>query len=150
MVPFGSQRSLPVVKGNGLFQAHFRATVGELNNTKLVGFTLEGNPTREVYCFLKRTLPIKRLDFLAEAKENGLINHQTAFRPCIRVSVYFAVKSVLGSFSHGSLLAQSKQAKLRPSKSFGYLDADLSFVYGAIALSAGIDVNAHQNAKSSM
>jgi hypothetical protein len=120
MVPFGSQRSLPVVKGNGLFQAHFRATVGELNNTKLVGFTLEGNPTREIYCFLKRTLPIKRLDFLAEAKENGLINHQTAFRPCIRVSVYFAVKSVLGSFSHGSLLAQSKQAKLRPSKSFGY------------------------------
>jgi len=150
MVPFGSQRSLPVVKGNGLFQAHFRATVGELNNTKLVGFTLEGNPTREIYCFLKRTLPIKRLDFLAEAKENGLINHQTAFRPCIRVSVYFAVKSVLGSFSHGSLLAQSKQAKLRPSKSFGYLDADLSFVYGAIALSAGIGCQRIRNAKSSM
>jgi hypothetical protein len=101
MVPFGSQRSLPVVKGNGLFQAHFRATVGELNNTKSVSFTLEGNPTREIYCFLKRTVPIKRLDFLAEAQENGLMSHQTAFRPCIRVSVQFAVKSVLGSFSHG-------------------------------------------------
>jgi hypothetical protein len=31
-----------------------------------------------------------------------------------------------------------------------HLDADLSFVYGAIALLAGIDVNPHQNAKSSM
>ena len=150
MLPFGSQRSLPIVKVSGFFQAHFSAAVGVLNNTKSVGFTLEGDRTREIHRFLKRTVPIKRVDFLAVAQENGLINHQTAFRPCIRVSVYFAVKSVLGSFSHGSLLAQSKQAKLRPSKSFGYLDADLSFVYGAIALSAGIDVNAHQNAKSSM
>jgi hypothetical protein len=87
MLPFGSQRSLPVAKGNGLFQAHFSATVGELNNTKSVGFRLEGNPTREIYCFLKRTVPIKRLDFLAVAQQNGLINHQTAFRPCMRVSV---------------------------------------------------------------
>jgi hypothetical protein len=152
MVPFGSQRSLPVVKGNGLFQAHFRATVGELINTKLVGFTLEGNPTREIYCFLKRTLPIKRLDFLAEAKENGLINHQTAFRPCIRVSVYFAVKSVLGSFSHGVSFSskQTGQTEGRANLLDIHFDADLSFVYGAIALSAGIDVNAHQNAKSSM
>ena len=150
MLPFGSQRSLPVVKGNGLLQAHFSATVGELNNTKSVGSTLEGNPTREIYGFLKSTVPIKRLDFLAEAQENGLVNHQTAFRPCTRVSVQFAVKSVLGSFSHGSLLAQSKQAKLRPSKSFGYLDADLSFVYGAIALSAGIGCQRIRNAKSSM
>jgi hypothetical protein len=109
MLPFGSQRSLPVVKGSGFFQAHFSATVGELNNTKSVGFTLEGHPTRVIYRFLKGTVPIKRLDFLAEAQENGLINHQTSFRPCIRVAVQFAVKSVLGSFSHGVSFS-SKQA----------------------------------------
>jgi hypothetical protein len=109
MLPFGSQRSLPVVKGNGLFQAHFRATVGVLNNTKSVGFTLEGDRMREIYRFLKRTVPIKRLDFLPEAQENGLINRQTAFQPCSRVSVHFAVKSVLASFSHGVSFS-SKQA----------------------------------------
>src|ERR1700733_2689837 len=127
MVPFGSQRSLPVVKGNGLFQAHFRATVGELNNTKLVGFTLEGNPTREIYCFLKRTLPIKRLDFLAEPKENGLINHQTAFRLCIRVSVYFAVNRSWAA----SVMEQAGQTEGRANLLDIHLDADLSFVYGA-------------------
>jgi hypothetical protein len=109
MLPFGSQRSLPVVKGNDLFPAHFSATVGELNNTKSVGFTLEGDPAREIYCFLKRTVPIKRLDFLAEAQENGLINHQTAFRPCIRGSVQSVVKSVLSGFGHG-VSSSSKQA----------------------------------------
>ena len=81
MLPLTSQRSLPAITGNGFFKAHFSATVGELNNTKSVGFTLEGNPTREIYCFLKRTVPIKRLDFLAEAQENGLMSHQTAFDP---------------------------------------------------------------------
>src|ERR1700733_3898213 len=101
MLPFGSQRSLPIVKVSGFFQAHFSAAVGVLNNTKSVGLTLEGDRMREIYRFLKRTVPIKRLDFLPEAQENGLINRQTAFRPCIRVSVHFAVKSVLGSFSHG-------------------------------------------------
>jgi hypothetical protein len=51
----------------------------------------------------------------------------------------------------GSLLAQSKQAKLRPGKSFDiHVDVDLSFVYSSITLSAMIDVNAHQNAGSSM
>ena len=64
-----------------LFQAQFSAAVGEFNNTKSVGFTLEGDRTGEIYRFLKRTVPIKRLDFLAIAQENGLINHQTAFRP---------------------------------------------------------------------
>jgi hypothetical protein len=120
MLPFGSQRSLPIVKVSGFFQAHLSAAVGVLNNTKSVGFTLEGDRMREIYRFLKRTVPIKRLDFLPEAQENGLIKRQTAFRPCIWVSVHFAVKSVLASFSHGSLLVQSKQAKLRPGKSFGY------------------------------
>jgi hypothetical protein len=86
MLPFGSQRSLPVVKGSGFFQAHFSAAVGVLNNTKSVGFTLEGNPTREIYRFLKGTVPIKRLDFLAVAQENGLINHQLPLRPCMRIS----------------------------------------------------------------
>src|ERR1700722_10487789 len=128
MVPFGSQRSLPVVKGNGLFRAHFRATVGELNNTKSVGFILEGNPTRKVYCFLKRALPIKRLDFLTEAKENRLINRRIAFRPCIRVSVHFAVKSVLGSFSHGVSFSskQAGQTEGRANLSDIHLDTDLS------------------------
>jgi hypothetical protein len=84
--PFGSQRSLPAVKGSGFFQAHFSAAVGELNNTKSVGFILEGDRTREVHRFLERTVPIKRLDFLAVAQENGLINHQTSLRPCMRVS----------------------------------------------------------------
>jgi hypothetical protein len=86
MLPLASQRSLPVVKGNGFFQADFSAAVGEFNNTKSVGFTLEGDRTREVYRFLKRTVPIKRLDFLAVAQENGLIRHQTPFRSCMRVS----------------------------------------------------------------
>jgi len=72
MLPLASQRSLPAVRGSGFFQAHFSAAVGELNNTKSVGFTLEGNRTREVYRFLKRTVPIKRLDFLAVALENDL------------------------------------------------------------------------------
>jgi len=72
MLPFGSQRSLPVVKGSGFFPAHFSAAVGELNNTKSVGFTLEGDRTRKVYRFLKRTVPIKSLDFLAVALENDL------------------------------------------------------------------------------
>jgi hypothetical protein len=137
----GSQRSLPVAKGNGLFQAHFSATIGDLNNTKSVGFTLEGNPTREIYGFLKSTVPIKRLDFLAEAQENGLVNHQTAFRPCTRVSVQFAVKSVLGSFSHGvSFSSKQSRPKLRPSKSFGYsCRCGFIIVYGSIALAAGID-----------
>jgi hypothetical protein len=109
MLPFGSPRSLPIVKVSGFFQAHFSAAVGVLNNTKSVGFTLEGDRTREIYRFLKRTVPIKRVDFLAEAQENGLINRQTAFRPCSRVSVHFAVKSVLASFSHGVSFS-SKQA----------------------------------------
>ena len=56
---------MPVVKGNGFFRAYFSAAVGELNNTKSVGFTLGGDRTREVYRFLKRTVPIKRSDFLA-------------------------------------------------------------------------------------
>jgi hypothetical protein len=51
----------------------------------------------------------------------------------------------------GSLLAQKAgQTEGRANLLDIHLDTDLSFVYGAIALSAGIDVNAHQNAKSSM
>jgi hypothetical protein len=42
------QRSLPVVKGSGFFRAHFSPVVGDLNYTKLVGFTLERDRTREV------------------------------------------------------------------------------------------------------
>ena len=152
MLPFGSQRSLPVVKGNGLFQAHFSATVGDLNNSKSVGFTLEGDRTREVYRFLKRTVPIKRLDFLAEAQEDGLINHRTAFRPFIRVSVQFAVKSVLRSFRHGVSFSSKQPGQTEAEQIFWIFMSRriLSFVYGSIALSAGIDVNSHQNARSSM
>lgn len=148
MLRFGSQRSPPAVEGNGFFQAHFSAAVGELNNTKSVSFTLEGDRTREIYRFLKRTVPIKRLDFLTAAQENGLIRHQTtAFRPFMQVCRWFAVKSVMGSFSHGVFLAQSKQAKLRPGKSF---DGDLAICFWLNHPLAMIDVNAHQNAKSSM
>ena len=86
MLPFGSQRSRPVVRGSGFFRVHFSAAAAEVNNTKSVGFSLEGDRTREVYRFLKRTVPIKRLDFLAVAQENGLINHQTSFLPGMRVS----------------------------------------------------------------
>jgi hypothetical protein len=83
------ERSLTIVKGNGFFRAHFSAAVGELNNTKSVGSTLERDLAREVYRFLKRTVPIKCLDFLGVAKENGLMNHQTSYRP-----------SIPGSFNH--------------------------------------------------
>jgi hypothetical protein len=80
MLPFGSQRSLPV-QGSCFFGAHFSAAAGKFNNTKSVGSTLEGNRAREVYRFLKKTVPIKRLDFFAVAQEKGLVNHQTPFRP---------------------------------------------------------------------
>jgi hypothetical protein len=59
---------------------------------------------------------------------------------------------ILGSFSHGVSFSskQAGQTEGRANLLDIHLDADSSFVYGAIALSAGIDVNAHQNAKSSM
>ena len=100
MLPFGSQRSMPVVKGSGFFRAHFSAAVGDLNNTKSVGFTLEGDRTREVYRFLKRTVPKKRLNFLAVAQENGLISSNFLSTRCAGFSLVCS-KIDPGSFSHG-------------------------------------------------
>ena len=100
MLPFGSQRLLPVVKGDGFFRAHFSAAVGDLNNTKSVGFTLEGDRTCEVYRFLKRTVPIKRLDFLAVAQENGLITSN--FLSTLYAGFWLICSKIdPGSFSHG-------------------------------------------------
>ena len=59
---------------------------GKLNNTKSVGFALDTYLSSEIYRFLKRAAPVKRIDFAIVALDNDLINHQISFRPIMRAS----------------------------------------------------------------
>ena len=42
---------------------------GKLNNTKSVGFALDTYLSSEIYRFLKRAVPVKRVDFAVVALE---------------------------------------------------------------------------------
>ena len=53
----------------------FCAPAGKLNNTKSVGFALDTYLSSEIYRFLKRAVPIKRVDFAVVALDNDLVNH---------------------------------------------------------------------------
>ena len=64
----------------------FCAAAGKLNNTESVGFALDTYLSSEIYRFLKRAAPVKRIDFAIVALDNDLINHQISFRPIVRAS----------------------------------------------------------------
>ena len=52
----------------------FCAAVGDLNNPKSVGFARDTYLSSEIYRFLKRAVPIKRVDFAVIALDNDLVN----------------------------------------------------------------------------
>jgi hypothetical protein len=81
--PLGCPASaiLLLARERGFFGSHFSSAAGELNNTKSVGLALDTYLSSEVYRFLKRAVPIKRVDFAVDALDNDLVNHRISFRP---------------------------------------------------------------------
>jgi hypothetical protein len=59
----------------GFFRVRFCAAACKLNNTKSVAFALDTYLSSEIYRFLKRAVPIKRVDFAVVALDNDLVNH---------------------------------------------------------------------------
>jgi hypothetical protein len=68
------------------FRPHFCTAAGQLNNAKSVGFALDTYLSSEIYRFLKRAVPIKRVDFAVVALDNDLVSHQISFDPIMRAS----------------------------------------------------------------
>jgi hypothetical protein len=68
------------------FCTGFCAAAGKPNNTKSIGFALDPYLSSEIYRFLKRAAPVKRIDFAVAALDNDLINHQISFPPIMRAS----------------------------------------------------------------
>jgi hypothetical protein len=58
----------------GFFRVGFCAA-GEFNNTKSVSFAPDTDFSSEIYRFLKRAVPIKRVDFAVVALDSDLVNH---------------------------------------------------------------------------
>ena len=108
MLPFGSQRSLPV-QGSCFFGAHFSAAAGKFNNTKSVGSTRscarglpfpEENRSNKAFGFLRRCAgegPRKPSNFLSTLYAGFCL-------VCSKIDP--------GQLSQGSLFAQRKLAQL--------------------------------------
>ena len=106
MLPFGSQRSLPV-QGSCFFGAHFSAAAGKFNNTKSVGSTrscarglpfTEENRSNKAFGFLRRCAgegPRKPSNFLSTLYAGFCL-------VCSKIDP--------GQLSQGSLFAQRKLA----------------------------------------
>jgi len=56
----------------------FCAAAVKLGDTKSVGFALDTYLSSKTYRFLKRGIPIKRVDFAVVALNNDLVNHQNS------------------------------------------------------------------------
>jgi Integrase core domain len=65
-------------KERGFFRVRFCAAAVKLGNTKSVGFALDTYRSSKTYRFLKRAIPIKRVDFAVVALNNDLVNHQNS------------------------------------------------------------------------
>jgi hypothetical protein len=70
-----ASETLLLPQERGFFRVRYCAAAGKLNNTKSVGCALDTYLSSEIYCFLKRAVPIKRVHFAVVALDNDFVNH---------------------------------------------------------------------------